>query len=242
MSVEEQEIPENAIICKVVEQNKRNYIELPLYGDKKVLVGSPDKRVLDLFAKNEFEYNELPSDRNWHRFCNNIKRRKVWALVKQINRTRALSSGKVQDIYTVYVGFHGENNKQMHEQDSRMIGVWRQPKFTKERDLDTEQLKTTGVEFSTRLFEFTIDVKNEESVNAIKYLQEHLDPEAQFNVSPTPDAKSETVYDPDGFAIASFAELLQMAQRKVGLADLREFASMYYPKPNASATGKGTTK
>lgn len=241
MSLEiKQKIPANAIICTVEEigegKEKRLYVRMPLYGDKSIQIGSPDKRVLDLYKENEYAYNELPQDRKWQKFLGAVKRRKVWALIKQINRTRAVSDGRISDIYTVYVGIHGTNNKQMHEQDSRMIGVWREPQFTKELDPQDEILKTIGVDQSTRIFEFTLDVKDEESIKAVEYLVQHCDAEIQFNVSPSPDAKSQTIYDGMGLARASFSELMEMVSRNLTLDEVRE-SRAYFAQVVSQKTG-----
>jgi len=243
MSQEEtQKIPPNAIVCKILKQGDRNYVEIPLF-DKKVLIGSPDKRVLDLYAENKYDYNDVSHDRNWQKFCNNIKRRTVWALVKQVNRTRAIANNKMQDVYTVYVAVHGQNNKDGHEQDSRMIGVWRQPSFTKERDTETEELRTIGVDSSLRIFDFAIDVNDEKSRAAVSYLIEHADPEIQLNISPSPDAKSQTVYDSEGFVSATFSELLEMGQRSMSLAEIRALRQTpYYPSILKEETTAATTK
>jgi len=222
-----QKIPSNAIICKVVSLEGRNYVEIPLL-DKTVLLGSPDKRVIDLYKQNKFEYNDISQDRSWQKFCNNVKRRTVWAVVKQINRTRAVSQNKMQDIYTVYMGIHGENSKDGHEQEGRMIGVWREPAFTKERDPNTEELVTVGVDSSLRIFDFPLNVKDPKSVAAVNYLIEHGDPEMQLNIAPSPDAKSQTVYDPEGFANATFSQVLEMGQRSMSLEEVKELRQTPY--------------
>ena len=238
----QQKIPKQAIICRVVEIEGRNYVEIPL-ANTKWLVGSPDKRVLELYKENNYTYNDISQDRNWQKFLNNIKRRTVWALVKQVNRTKALAHNKIQDIYTVYIAIHGENSRDGHEQDSRMIGVWREPTFTKERDLDTEQLKTVGVDSSLRVFDFNLDINDPKSVANIKYLLEHTDPEVQLNVSPSPDAKSQTVYDPEGFTQATFSELQEMGQRTMSLAEVRQLRQTpYYPQVLKEDTNTNTNK
>lgn len=240
--IEEQEIPQNAIIPKIVTLDGRNYVEIPLYGGKTYLMGSPDKRVIDLFKKAKYPYNDGSQDRNWQQFCNAIKRRKVYALVKQVNRTMGLSQGKVQDIYTVFIAIHGWDNKDGHREEARMIGVWKQPKFAKERNTETEELDTKGVDWSTRVFEFALDINNEDSVKSIDYYVEHCDPYLQLNVAPSPDSiRSEScIHDPAGFARGTYSELMQMAQNHVDLDTIRANKAYYQSlKPSGQAAKGG---
>ena len=222
------QIPKNHIPCKVVTIDGRNYLELKLYNDKTYLFGQPDKRVLDLYNENKFEYIFRPEDNNWHKFLNNIKRRKVYALAKQVNRSKALVNGEIQDIYWIFLSVHGTNIKDEEESDSRVLGVWRMPKFKKERDQNTEEWKTIGVDNSRRIFEFTLNLEDKESIESLRYFVKRLHPEGQLNIAMNIDGKSDPILDIEGFASATFPELVELGQRRgLTLSEMREMKSFY---------------
>jgi hypothetical protein len=209
----EDSIPEIHIPCRPFTIGERNYIEITLYDKKKYIVGFPDKRLLDAFVKNKYPYNFQPEDRTWQSFIGECRRRKMYALTKQVNRTRDIVNGKLKDIYWLELAFYGQDNQEKPRYTSRIVGVWRKPRFNKERNKDNDELETTGVDTSEKIFDFSVDVKDKNSIEELRYFIERANPHIQCNISPAIDAKSNEIKDFDGFALATFSELIEMGMK-----------------------------
>jgi hypothetical protein len=215
-----------AIKAKVVTIDDRLYLSFDIL-DKNYKMGVPALQTAELYKKaNEGKGYPIHEDENtrvWRDFCTKIRGNKEkprTIVIKAMNivRTREMINNKIKDIFFVYLSMKGENSKEMTEEAFGWFGIWQEPKWTKDRNENTEELEVTGVAEWISHYEFTLP----ENKDLLKYLIDHSLASNKLYVKTSADAsESIPVIDNEGFQKATYPELYSMGKAQITYNELR---------------------
>jgi len=224
---EEPEPVIEAIKAKVVTIDDRFYLSFDILG-KNYKMGVPPLETAECYKKaNEgkgYPIQENQDTRVWRDFCSKIRGSKEKPrpiIIKALNivRTREMISSKIKDIFYVYLSMKGENSKEGTEEAFGWFGLWQEPKWTKDRNEDTEELEVIGVSEWIPHYQFTLP----ENQDILKYLIEHSLASNKLYVKTSADAsESIPVIDNEGFQKATYPELYSMGKAQITYNELRK--------------------